>query len=89
LRRHPFPVKGAQIEYLGPKNPVRCEVTLDRDATMVFLQGRLRALLNTHDLPPVLDEVDELWRCEFCPVRSHCEPAHGGPVGKAAATEES
>ena len=83
-----FPVKGAQIEYLGPKTPVRCEVTLDRDATMAFLQARLRVLLNTHDLPPVLDEVDELWRCDYCPVRSYCEQAHGGPVGKAA-TEES
>lgn len=74
---------GAQIVYLSPKTPVRCNVKLDRNIAMAFLKARLNSLL-TNDLPPVLDEVDELWRCGYCPVRAHCEQAYGGPVGKQA-----
>jgi hypothetical protein len=75
---------GAQIAYLSPKTPVRCEVKLNRETTLAFLKARLASLLK-NELPPVIDDVDEYWRCDFCPVRSHCEQAHGGPVGKAAA----
>ncbi len=77
---------GAEVVYLSPKTPVRCDVALNRDATLALLKLRLTALLS-NNLPPVLDEVDELWRCDYCPVRAHCEQAHGGPVGKAAAEE--
>ncbi len=77
---------GAQIVYLSPKVPVRCEVALDREATIAFLKARLNSLL-TNDLPPVLDEEDELWRCDYCPVRTHCEQLHGGPVGKSSKEE--
>ena len=79
---------GAQIVYLSPKTPVRCELTLNRDQAMAFLKARLNSLL-TNNLPPVLDEVDELWRCDYCPVRAPCEQLHGRPVGKAAIEEES
>jgi CRISPR/Cas system-associated exonuclease Cas4 (RecB family) len=74
---------GAEIVYLSPKTPVRCEVALDRNASMALLKAKLTALLSD-SLPPVLDEVDELWRCDYCPVRAQCEQIHGGPVGKAA-----
>jgi len=74
---------GAQIVYFGEKEPVRCAVKLDRNATMNFLKVALTELIQP-DLPPVLSEVDELWRCDYCPVRSVCEQIHGGPVGKAA-----
>ena len=77
----------AQIVYLSPKTPVRCDVALNREATIAFLKARLNAVL-TNDLPPVLDEADELWRCDYCPVRSICEQLHGGPVGKAAIEEK-
>ena len=73
----------AQVVYLSPKFPLRCDVMLDREATIAFLRSRLTALLSD-DLPPVLDEADELWRCDYCPVRAPCEGLHGGPVGKAA-----
>jgi len=72
---------GAQIVYLPDDKPVRIQVNLDRDAAMALLKSRLAALLAT-DLPPVLEEVDELWRCDYCPVRAICEQHHGGPVGK-------
>lgn len=74
---------GAQIAYLSQKGVVRCDVQLDRAAAMALLKLRLTALLS-NNLPPVIDEVDKLWRCDFCAVRTHCEQLHGGPVGKAS-----
>lgn len=74
---------GAEVVYLSPKTPVRCSVALNRDASMTLLKSSLTALLS-NDIPPVLDEVDELWRCDYCPVRTHCEQVDGRPVGKAA-----
>ena len=81
------PVRDAQIVYLGPKGPIRCEAALNRETAIAFLQFRLKSLL-TNDLPPILDEVDELWRCDYCPVRAECEQAHGRPVGKASPADE-
>lgn len=77
---------GGQIAYLSQKGSVRCEVTLDRPQTLALLKRRLARLL-TDVLPPVLDDPQEFWRCEYCAVRSRCESLHGGPVGKAAAEE--
>ncbi len=74
---------GAQVVYFTDKAPVRCAAKLDREATMAFLKSVLAALISP-DLPPIINEVDELWRCDYCPVRSFCEEIHGGPVGKAA-----
>ena len=74
---------GAQIAYLSQKGVVRCDVQLDRAATLALLKLRLTALLS-HNLPPVIDDADELWRCDYCAVRAHCEQLHGEPVGKAA-----
>ncbi len=74
---------GAQIAYLSQKGVVRCDVQLDRAAAMALLKLRLTALLS-NNLPPVIDEVDELWRCDYCAVRANCERLHGGPVGKAS-----
>lgn len=74
------PVAGGQIIYLT-KTPVRIPVSYERDATMAFVKQRLAALLDA-DLPPVLTEPDELWQCDYCPVRSQCEALHSAPVGK-------
>jgi len=48
---------------------------------MNFLKVALAELIQP-DLPPVLSEVDEPWRCDYCSVRSVCEQIHGGPVGR-------
>jgi hypothetical protein len=80
---NPGQFAGAQVVYFSDKAPVRCMAPLDRASTMVFLKNVLATLI-TPDLPPVLDDVDELWRCDYCPVRSLCEEMHGRPVGKAA-----
>jgi hypothetical protein len=68
-------------------------VALNRDTSLALLKSSLTALLS-NSLPPVLDDAespphfaDELWRCDYCPVRAHCEQLHGGPVGKAAIAE--
>lgn len=72
---------GAQIVYFPDDKPVRIQVGLDRDAAMTLLKKKLAALIDP-DLPPVLEDVDELWRCDYCPLRAVCEGHHGGPVGK-------
>jgi hypothetical protein len=77
---------GAQIVYLPDDKPVRCDVELDRAAAMEFLKSRLAALIDP-DLPPILDDADEVWKCDFCAVRQHCEQLHGAPVGKNALAE--
>jgi len=74
---------GGQIAYLAQKGVVRCDVKLDRAESMALLKLRLSALLSDA-LPPILDDADELWRCDFCAVRAHCEQLHGAPVGKPA-----
>jgi hypothetical protein len=79
----PGAVAGAQVVYLPGKLPIRCEVRLDHDAALAFLKQRMTDLL-AEDLPPTVSDVDELWQCDYCPVRSTCEHLHGGPVGKAA-----
>ena len=81
--KNPNQFAGAQVVYFGDKLPVRCPVVLDRGAAMAHLKVALAELISP-DLPPVLSEVDELWRCDYCPVRSVCEQLHGGLVGKAA-----
>ena len=48
-----------------------------------YLRERV-ALAVQADLPPILTDEDELWACDYCPVRHVCEQRHGGPVGKAA-----
>ena len=72
---------GGQIAYLSQKGIVRCDVQLDRAAALALLKTRLSALLSEY-LPPIIDDADELWRCDFCAVRAHCEKLHGRPVGK-------
>lgn len=51
--------------------------------TLALLQERL-ALFTTPDLPPVLADAEEVWQCDYCPLRNVCEELHGGPVGKNA-----
>lgn len=77
---------GAQIVYLPDDKPVRCEVELDRAGALNFLKSRLAALIDP-DLPPILNDADEVWKCGFCAVRKACENLHGGPVGKDAVSE--
>ncbi len=74
---------GGQIAYLSQKSIVRCDVPIDRAAALALLKTRLSALLSD-TLPPILDDADELWRCDYCAVRAHCEQLHGAPVGKPA-----
>ena len=72
----------AEIYYLSQKTPMRCEVHLDKDATLAFLKSQLTQLL-APDLPAPLTASDEdAWRCDYCPLRAECESLHGGAVGK-------
>jgi hypothetical protein len=73
---------GGQIAYLSQKGVVRCDVQLDLVESMSLLKQRLRPLLSG-TLPPIIDDADEWWRCDFCAVRAHCEQLHGASVGKS------
>jgi len=74
---------GTQIVYLPDDKPVRCDVELDRERALSFLKERLAALTDP-DLPPILADAEEVWKCNFCAVRTFCEELHGGPVGQVA-----
>jgi len=69
--------------YFPDKAPVRCVSALDRNVAMAFLKARLAALI-VPELPPIINDSDDLWRCDYCPVRRQCEQIHGSPVGKEA-----
>jgi hypothetical protein len=72
---------GGQIAYLSQKGVVRCNIQLNRAESMSLMKQRLNILLSDN-LPPIIDDADELWRCDFCAFRTHCEQLHGAPVGK-------
>lgn len=75
------PIAGAQIIYLP--GPIRCPVEVDINAAFALVKQRLTALLQPK-LPGIVTEKDNLWQCNYCPVRYACEREHGGPVGSEA-----
>jgi len=77
----PARISGAQLIYLP--GPLRCPVSIDTGAAFSLVKQRLNELLRP-DLPPILSAREELWECDYCPVRYACEREHGGPVGTEA-----
>jgi hypothetical protein len=64
----------------------QCRIPVDLlplDEAERYLRERV-ALAVQADLPPILTDPEELWMCDYCPVRAACEERHGGSVGKAA-----
>ena len=75
-------VERAQIIYQDMREQLPIEVELlPLDETLALLQERL-ALFTSPEFPPVITDPDEVWQCDYCPVRGVCERLHGGPVGK-------
>ena len=84
-----IPIDSATVVYQDMGQQLRLPVEmLNLEDTQALLEERLRLFLQD-DLPPVLTDADEVWVCDYCPVRQQCESRHGGPVGKAAASEVS
>ena len=84
LDRNGFVVDRAAILYLDMDTQCRIPIDLlPLDEAERYLRERVALAVQT-DLPPILTDEDELWMCDYCPVRQVCEERHGGPVGKAA-----
>jgi hypothetical protein len=80
LIENDLPVERGQIIYQDMAQQLPIDVDLlPLDETLTLLQERL-ALFTQPDLPPVIADPDELWTCDYCPVRSVCESLHGAPV---------
>ncbi|CAG0983290.1 hypothetical protein ARNL5_02651 [Anaerolineae bacterium] len=56
---------------------------LPLDEAERYLRERVTLVVQS-DLPPILTDPNEVWQCDWCPVRAACEERHGGPVGKGA-----
>jgi hypothetical protein len=84
LHRHGIDVDHAEILYLDMDTQCRIPIDLLPLAEAErYLRERV-ALAVQADLPPILTDPEEVWQCDWCPVRAACEERHGGPVGKAA-----
>ncbi len=84
LHRNGIEVDRAEVLYLDMDTQCRIPIDLLPLAEAErYLRERV-ALAMQADLPPILTDPNEVWQCEWCPVRAACEERHGGPVGKAA-----
>lgn len=84
LDRNDIVVDRAEILYLDMDTQCRIPIDLlPLDEAERYLRERV-ALAVQVDLPPILTDPEEIWQCDWCPVRAACEERHGGPVGKAA-----
>ncbi len=84
LHHHGIEVDTGALVYMDMDTQCRIPVDLlSLEDAEHYLRERV-ALAVQSDLPPILTDEDELWACDYCPVRQVCELRHGGPVGKAA-----
>jgi hypothetical protein len=83
LHENGIDIATAEIVYMDMATQLRVPVELmSLDEAQTLLKQRLSLFLKD-ELPGVLTDPEEVWLCDFCPVRSACEALHGGPVGKA------
>ncbi len=65
-------VIGAELVYMDMARMVRLEVDIwSYETRVAFLKERLAAAI-TLEMPPVLDNPDQTWQCNYCPVASTC-----------------
>jgi RNase P subunit RPR2 len=84
-----IPIDTATVVYQDMSQQLRLPVEMfSLEDTQVYLEERLQLFLQD-ELPAVLTDADQVWECDYCPVRQQCESLHGGPVGKAAVNEVS
>jgi CRISPR/Cas system-associated exonuclease Cas4 (RecB family) len=84
LHRHGIEVTAGEIVYQDMDTQRRIPVDLMSLADAErYLRERV-TLATQLELPSVLTDEEELWQCDYCPVRDECERQHGGRVGKAA-----
>lgn len=77
-------VDSAEIIYQDMRQQLRVPVDLlSLDDARVLLEARL-AQHTQRGLPDILRVPDDVWQCDYCPVRVACEQHYGAPVGKDA-----
>lgn len=75
-------VDTAEIVYQDMRQQLRLPVNLmSLSEARTLLEIRVEQHTQP-DLPGVLTAPEELWECDYCPVRSECERLHGAPVGR-------
>lgn len=84
-------VDSAELHYLDMSGGKRIAIPVwSRDERVALLKQRLAA--HMQDDPQPINDPQEAWQCDYCPVRAACELQNGGPVGKntlAIVTTES
>jgi len=81
LAENGIEVQTAEIVYQDMATQLRVAVDLlPREQAVALAQSRLRFHLQA-DIPDVLTAPEDLWECDYCPVRRQCEMMYGGPVG--------
>lgn len=74
-------VDTAEIIYQDMRQQLRVPVELlSLSEARTLLEARL-AEHTQPNLPDVLRDPDDIWQCNFCPVRAACERQHGVPLG--------
>ena len=75
-------VDTAEIVYQDMRQQLRLPADmLSLADARTLLEARLRLHQQTK-LPGILTDSNDVWECDFCPVRAACERVHGSPVGK-------
>jgi CRISPR/Cas system-associated exonuclease Cas4 (RecB family) len=81
LAEHGIEIERGEIVYLDMRRLMRIPVELLRlDEAQRLLETRV-ALHTQPELPPPLADPEEVWECEWCPLREACEKRSGEPVG--------
>ena len=83
-----LPIVSAEMVYMDMAKAKRVEVPIwDQTARRELLTRRLKVHLQA--TPDILRNTDEVWQCDYCPVRGNCEKDFGGHVGKAMLEEQA
>ncbi|MBI9044594.1 MAG: PD-(D/E)XK nuclease family protein [Anaerolineaceae bacterium] len=82
------PAVSAEVVYMDMGSALRIPIPLwDRQDRIALLRKRLALVIQ--DDPDIVRNSDDLWQCDYCPVRTDCEYQQGGPVGKAILKSEA
>jgi hypothetical protein len=84
LAENGIEVSSAEIVYQDMAEQVRIPIGLMPISEARDLLESLVAVHIQEGLPGILNDPEEAWECEWCPVRTKCEELNGSPVGKPA-----
>ncbi|MCD4672210.1 MAG: hypothetical protein K8R77_06070 [Anaerolineaceae bacterium] len=83
-----MPVVAGEICYLDMSGIKRIPVPIWSPKERIGLVSHKIKPHLSDETPGVLTDPEDLWKCDYCPVRYQCELEHGGKVGQAALDEQ-